>query len=138
MPATKTFSVPVDAKIIWQDVGIPVDPFSLPRIAIYYRGGQWSADPRYGLYDANGDQRSDPNTQSAQGSYALPGHRMGALVARIGTAHPFFVGDSLTDYQPSSGGSLYLTINDDITGSFGRGYADNVGSINVEVILTYP
>ena len=118
MPGSQSFDVTVDARIPWQETTIQVDSFSLPRITIYYRSGQWTADPHYGMYDANGDQRTDPNTQFAQGSYCLPGHRMGALITKIGSGTPFFVGNSLTDHQPASGGILYLSINDDLTGSF--------------------
>ena len=59
----------------------------------------------------------------------MPNHPAGALIARVGTGAPIFIGDHTGARNVTTGGRLYLSVNDDHL-------ADNVGSYRVTVTIT--
>lgn len=71
-------------------------------------------------------------------SYALPGEDIGMLLGRIGDGRIISMGRSGSSYiGPDEGGNyLYLTINDDLIGKYGKGYKDNTGEILVTITQT--
>ncbi len=71
-------------------------------------------------------------------SYALPGGDIGMLLGKTGEGRIISMGLSGSDYvRPDEGGSyLYLTINDDLPGIFGKGFKDNNGEILVTITQT--
>jgi hypothetical protein len=71
-------------------------------------------------------------------SYALPGEDIGMLLGRIGDGRIMSMGKSGSNYVgPDEGGNyLYLTINDDLIGKYGKGYEDNTGEILVTITQT--
>lgn len=58
----------------------------------------------------------------------LPNYPAGALIARVGNGNPIFIGDSTGARNVTSGGRLYLSVNDDHM-------ADNAGQYRVTVIV---
>ena len=74
----------------------------------------------------------------ALGSYALPGGDIGVLLGKTGEDRIISMGLSGSDYvRPDEGGNyLYLTINDDLLGIFGKGFKDNNGEILVTITQT--
>lgn len=58
----------------------------------------------------------------------LPNYPAGALIARVGNGAPIFIGDSTGARNVTSGGRLYLSVNDDHM-------ADNAGQYRVTVIV---
>ncbi len=119
----------------WQSTGIEVNPSSSP-VTITYVGGGWSADPNTNgnqLYDAAGCPGL--NVPLDQTKYPIVGVPMGALIGRIGSEGvPFFIGRG-PFLMPSSfaSGDLQLCINDDLTGAYGAGLNDNIGSVSVAI-----
>ncbi len=71
-------------------------------------------------------------------SYALPGENIGMLLGRIGGGRIISMGLSGSEHiRPVEGGNyLYLTINDDLIGVYGKGYEDNTGEIKVTITQT--
>lgn len=132
-PAVQPFAV--QATQSWQGTGITVSPSSSP-VTITWVGGGWTADP-----DTNGGQLYDAagcpglNVPTDQPLYPLVGVPMGGLVGRIGNSGtPFFIGRG-PYLMPSTfpSGELQLCINDDLTGAYGAGLADNSGSVSVGI-----
>lgn len=121
----------VQANSAWQNTGISVPEQA--GLTIAYEGGVWTADPGTNggrPYDAGGCPNL--NVPISQTAYPIPGAPMGALVGRIGaTGAPFVVGDGPTTIPAGAGGPLYLCINDDLTGAYGAGLADNSGTVTV-------
>jgi hypothetical protein len=101
------------------------------RILIRWISGLWSANPAFGYYDAIGD----PAGHMGKDSYLYPGDREGALIAVIGIPAfwRFYIGNYNVIHNPNASGQLWVAINDDWTGAYGPGYADNDGSIVIEV-----
>ena len=71
-------------------------------------------------------------------SYALPGEDIGLLLGKTGEGRVISMGLSGSDnVRPDEGGSyLYLTINDDLLSTFGKGFKDNNGEILVTITQT--
>ncbi|MFQ5788355.1 MAG: hypothetical protein ACE5H1_10305 [Thermodesulfobacteriota bacterium] len=71
-------------------------------------------------------------------SYALPGGDIGMLLGKTGEGRIISMGLSGSDcVKPDEGGSyLYLSINDDLLGIFGKGFKDNNGEILVTITQT--
>ncbi|HET8705635.1 MAG TPA: heme-binding protein, partial [Pseudomonadales bacterium] len=100
-------------------------------VTLAYQSGQWTADPQTNngqLYDANGCRAII--VPEEQTSYPLPGAPMGALVGRINGGSAFLIGDGPYSILSASDGVLELCINDDLTGRYGAGLKDNVGSVS--------
>ena len=58
----------------------------------------------------------------------MPNHPAGALIARVGNGSPIFLGDSTGARNVSTGGRLYLSVNDDHLG-------DNSGELHVTITV---
>lgn len=68
--------------------------------------------------------------------YVYPGENLGKLIGRIGDSGRMFpMGNSgQILIQPDEGGNyLYLTINDEIGQTYGKGFKDNLGEIVVSI-----
>ncbi|MCF6158887.1 MAG: hypothetical protein E3K32_10015 [wastewater metagenome] len=84
-----------------------------------------------------------PNGHSADGipvealkGYVFPGQPIGMLIGRIGDSGRMFpMGTSgIVRVLPDEDGEfLYLSMNDDIFGLYGKGFQDNTGVIAIEV-----
>ncbi len=68
-------------------------------------------------------------------SYALPGENIGKLLGKTYEGMILSMGLSGScDVRPNEGGCyLYLTINDDLIGKYGKGFKDNEGEILVSI-----
>lgn len=68
-------------------------------------------------------------------TYALPGGNIGMLLGKIGDGRIITMGVSGSAIiGPGEGGNyLYLTINDDLFGKYGKGFKDNIGEILVTI-----
>lgn len=109
----------------WQRTGAILSGTQSTVIA--YQGGAWSADPEQGSCTGAGIAG-----RLARRFYTLEGAPEGALIGRVG-AVTFLVGDH--GQAPAAiAGELELCINDDLDGHYGRGLADNQGSLTVKVI----
>lgn len=116
----------------WQSTNINIQQGST--VWVSFAGGAWTADPNDNngnLYDANGSP--DIIVPPSQPLYPMVNVPMGALVGRVNGGTPFLIGDGSVVPDTDSG-ILELCINDDLTGAYGAGLKDNIGSITV--ILT--
>ncbi|MEA5260666.1 hypothetical protein VB264_22905 [Arcicella aquatica] len=129
MPALlSVLPITVQAAIEWQNTGVQIEPSSL--LSIAYVSGLWTANPQDNngqLYNANGT----PSNIPAKAGYTMPGQNEGSLIGKVGDT-VFFVGMG-TNIPPNLSGELLLCINDDLSGAYGQGFADNEGSIIVQV-----
>lgn len=126
-------SVSVQANLGWQDSGVLVAAGQT--VTVTYVSGDWTADPKTNdgnAYDANGCPGVVvPGSQTA---FPMPGVTMGALVGRVGeSGAAFLIGDGPQVIPSGDIGNLYLCINDDLTGAYGAGLADNSGSVTVQI-----
>ncbi len=130
MPALLEIApVTVQANIAWQSTGIMVIPEV--RYNIAYKSGLWTANPEDNngqLYNAAGN----PSFIPAKQGYTMPGQNEGAMIGRIGNNAPFLIGMGAT-VPSNQSGELQLCINDDLTGIYGAGLTDNIGSIQLTV-----
>lgn len=122
--------VTVQANVKWQKTGVVATP-GMP-LTVSYQSGLWTANPgdNGGVpYDAAGN----PAYIDAKTGYTLSGQDEGALIGRIGDGGtPFLIGNGLA-VVPGVGGELELCINDDLNAIYGVGFADNLGSVKVQV-----
>ena len=102
-------AVTVAANQTWHSTGITVDGDL--GVTIAYQTGMWQVDDDGVDYDANGNPMYDASSSGAP----LPGCAVGGLIGRIGTGHPFWVGDGPTVVPKGESGPLELVINDDLT-----------------------
>lgn len=112
----------------WLDTGIRMNETTVATIS--YLGGLWTANPNDNngqLYNANGN----PIYINAKPGYTMPNENEGALIGRIGQT-VFLVGMGVTT-PAGLVGKLELCINDDLTGEYGAGLSDNIGSIAVQI-----
>lgn len=109
--------VSVDSWIPWKDTGIEV------------RAGQTL------YFSATGRVRWGPNRQDGPGgergsprnpNRPIPGRNAAALVGRVGSSDPFFIGDDTGAIRIRDSGRLFLGVNDDFL-------QDNTGSFRVTV-----
>ncbi|MGZ3873633.1 MAG: hypothetical protein ACXVJD_11985 [Mucilaginibacter sp.] len=130
MPALLNVTpVTVQADIKWQNTGVLVTPGS--PVTITYQSGLWTSNPHDNggqLYNAAGN----PTFIPAKPGYTMPGQDEGALIGRIGTTI-FLVGLNATSPAITAAAPLELCINDDLNGIYGAGFADNKGSITVQI-----
>lgn len=104
------------------------------KVVIRWIGGYWTSNPNVPppQYDANGNQN-----YTASRVYLLPGAKEGSLVACIGNSaiSKWKVGNyGIVGGDGHSAGQLWVACNDDWNASTGAGYADNKGSITIQVI----
>ena len=109
----------VDSRERWTDTGLTVQAGQV--VSVSARGSiQMSSD--------GNDLATPAGSRSGRGASAAPVDAVaGALIARIGEAAPFLVGDRRSFTAPS-GGRLYLGVNDDHL-------PDNAGQFEVTVAL---
>lgn len=131
-----TTTMTVYANVHWLKTKISLNVGDTVNISA---SGKWSANPAYyPATDANGT-----SNYKAKPGYALQNANESLLVG--------YIGDSAPDGIPTEGstfalpcangytfnapkaGTLFLTINDDILATYGRGYADNTGSLEVTI-----
>lgn len=129
LAGSSTFTV--QANLAWQDTGITIPADA--GMSVSFQSGAWTADPQtnggqdYGAAGCPG--LPVPGWQTA---YPLPGALMGALLGRLGDSGlPFLIGNGPLTIPAGSPGTLQLCINDDLTGEYGAGLADNSGSVTV-------
>lgn len=130
-----TTTVSVQANVHWLNTGVTIEANQKVTITAT---GTWTANPSNGRgsVDADGDRGL-----SAKDSYALPGSYESILVGFVGKFPPtgaapqgaFALGKNVT--FTGRAGRLFLTINDDIPPTYGNGYADNEGSLNVTITV---
>ncbi|WP_201748005.1 hypothetical protein [Chitinophaga vietnamensis] len=129
MPALFMVSpVTVQANIAWQNTGVVLTAANTASIS--YVSGLWTANPQDNggqLYNAAGN----PVFISAKQGYAMPNQDEGALIGKVGNT-VFLVGMGTT-LPPKLSGEIQLCINDDLTGQYGSGLADNIGAIIVSI-----
>jgi len=104
------------------------------KVVIRWIGGYWTSNPNVPppQYDANGNQN-----YNASGAYLLPGAKEGSLVACIGNPaiSKWGVGNyGVVGGDGHSAGQLWVACNDDWNASTGAGYADNKGSVIIQVV----
>jgi hypothetical protein len=106
-PLASTYTVDVDVNTTWTDTGIVVaagDSLIITAMGTMSDGaGDWN--------DSFGPQGMLQATGGGCTSCPLAGYPTGALIARIGTGSPFYVGDFLS-VACQTGGVLYLGVND--------------------------
>jgi hypothetical protein len=112
-PLTNTFTVDVDVHTTWTDTGILV---SAGDSLIITAMGTVAAGPAdwEGWFGPEGMTRGPAGGCT---SCPLPGYPGGALIARIDTGAPFYVGPFLSVSCQASG-VLYLGVNDDAPGGY--------------------
>lgn len=139
-------SINVQANLGWQSTKIQIG--QTLTYTLTYEFGLWTALPSSNnnkLYDANGCEGLI--VAGDQTGYPLPGANMGALVGKIGeSGTPFLIGDGPLSLSPAlknnpnstllpieshESGELFLCINDDISGVYGAGLEDNIGSVSI-------
>ncbi|KQB43360.1 hypothetical protein [Flavobacterium aquidurense] len=116
----------------WLDTGIRINASTVASIS--YLKGLWTANPNdnYGqLYNANGN----PTYINAKPGYTMPNENEGALIGKVGDT-VFLIGMGATT-PVGLVGKLELCINDDLTGEYGAGLADNIGSITVQITVGF-
>ena len=116
----------VAANVLWVDTGLMVDG-DLP-VSLRSRSGSWTANPAMGMVGPTGH----PDLIAKPG-YSLPAAFEGLLVGKVGTAVFPIAGG--TAVPAGATGRLYLSINDDMSGEYGAGFADNEGSMQVEITV---
>lgn len=103
----------------WQKTGISISKNE--KVIVTRKSGTWCINPQMGYCDANGI------SQIGKEGYTLKGAREGALIGRVGSA-VFCIGNTGETPQGAEG-ELELCANDDMDGRYGKGFADNSGSI---------
>jgi hypothetical protein len=125
----------VDSRKPWQSTQINISPGATVLVTFYT--GCWTADPsdnKGKFYDASGSP--DIIVPASQPLYPMVNVAMGALVGKVGeNGTPFLIGDGSV-VPDSTSGTLYLCINDDLTGAYGAGLNDNIGSVVVNLLAT--
>lgn len=128
MQVNRTSVFTVSAMVRWADTGLVIDD-TMSDIRLSATASQWTANPATGLVGPRGNP-----AYTARPGYSLPGDKEGLLVGKVGDA--LFVVGQGTGVAPGVTGRLYLSINDDLHGEYGRGFVDNTGSIEVTISLT--
>jgi Ca2+-binding EF-hand superfamily protein len=111
--------VVVNATERWVDTGI--DLVAGENITIRSEGTVRLSDNWNDSAGAAGANRRAANAP-------MPNHPAGALIARVGNGSPIFLGDSTGARNVTTGGRLYLSVNDDHL-------ADNSGQLRVTVTV---
>ena len=119
----------VSAKTKWVDSRININAGDA--VELRYSGGIWEASPESGFVDAAGNSNF-----TAKPGYTLPGKNEGALCGRIGPDGDVFLVGKKVDFTAKTSGDLFFCINDDLTGEYGAGFTDNIGSVYVTVDIT--
>ncbi len=121
--------VTIEAGLKWQKTGVLVTPDKL--VSISSKSGGWTANPATNngqFYGPDGN----PSRRAVQAGYTLPGANEGGLIGKVADT-VFWVGSHVT-VPTGLGGELELCINDDLGALYGAGFADNKGSLNVDIV----
>ncbi len=111
--------VVVSANIDWTDTGIDVRAGDVLVVR---------ADGTVRLSGNATDSAGPDGANRRADNSPLPNHPSGALIARVGNAVPIFVGDGRAMNRLTTGGRLYLGVNDDHS-------ADNSGQFRASVTV---
>jgi Ca2+-binding EF-hand superfamily protein len=117
---TRELTVDVNSQERWVDTGIDVlagDTVAIRSDGTIRLSSNWS--------DTAGAAGANRRAANAP----MPNHPAGALIARVGAGAPIFIGDSTGARNVTTGGRLYLSVNDDYL-------ADNVGSLRVTISVS--
>jgi hypothetical protein len=112
----------------WTDTGINVGPGQKVWLDLRADGSWTNKSSGIPMSDANGIPEPFQNT------FVDPNAGAAALIGKVGSSTPFFVGTSFQNYAPGSVGEVSLICND--TPNSPSSYVDNVGKQTVRVILT--
>jgi hypothetical protein len=107
----------VSAATQWNDTGIDVRA----GMDVYFEGSgrlRWGPDRQHGV-GGEGGNRSNPNRP-------IPNRPGGALIGRVGSSAPFYIGDERGPIRMRESGRLSLGVNDDYL-------QDNSGSWRVTI-----
>ncbi len=110
----------------WQDTKLNVHAGD--EVTIEYRSGTWTSTR--GIVestDADGQPVNAPDWLYCSCGEPLPGDSTQALIGKIGSTQPFFVGDE-KDFRATDSGNIFLRINDS-----DRGLSDNDGSLQIAI-----
>ncbi len=114
-----TTNINVPANIKWFSSGLNITSGKMLSITAT---GNWSG---------NGSNYNSPDgyTSLAPSGFVAPDLRVAALVAKIASNAPFFVGSNYSGTANATG-TLYFAFNDD-----GSGFADNTGSLSTTITI---
>lgn len=107
----------VTARTAWTDTGVSV------------RSGQtvyFSADGRIRWGNDRRDGPAGENNSPRNANRPIPSRPAAALIGRVGTEAPFFIGSDEEGIRMRSSGQLFLGVNDDV-------FEDNTGAFRVVV-----
>jgi hypothetical protein len=103
-PGLREREVVVSADVPWNDAGVDV---RAGQTVYFTAAGRVSWGP--GRRDGPAGERSSPRNPTRP----IPGRPAAALIGRIGSQDPFFIGDEEGPIRMRESGRLYLGINDD-------------------------
>ncbi|HHT9111472.1 MAG TPA: hypothetical protein ACFYDZ_09990 [Candidatus Brocadiaceae bacterium] len=92
----------------------------------------WSCNPQ--LFPEG--HTADGTPVPALKDYVLPGQPIGKLIGRFGDCgriFPMGTSGSINVLPSEDGEFLYLSMNDDIIGLYGKGFKDNEGTLMVNI-----
>lgn len=131
---TKAESVVVHANIVWEMTDVVVQEDTI--LSWYVdKNDLWSFNTQ--LFPEG--HTADGILVNALKDYVLPDQPIGKLVGRIGDfgrKFPMGLSGSIHILPSEDGEFLYLSMNDDIIGLYGKGFKDNDGEIIVELKQT--
>lgn len=124
-------TVIVHANVVWEMTDVVVQE----NMALSWKVEEndlWSFNPQI-FPDGHG---GDGIPVEALKGYIYPGQPIGMLVGRIGDCgrmFPMGTSGSIHILPSEDGEFLYLTMNDDILGLYGKGFKDNEGELIVKM-----
>ena len=128
---TQAETVIVHANIIWEMTDIVVQE-NMTLSWKVENDDLWSFNPRMFL---DGHTAEGIPVEALKG-YVYPGQPIGKLIGRIGDCGKMFpkgTSGSIHILPSEDGEFLYLTMNDDILGLYGKGFKDNEGELIVNM-----
>lgn len=128
---TKAETVIVHANAAWEMTDVVVQENTTLMWKVE-ENDLWSFSPQ--LFP--GGHTADGIPVGALKGYIYPDRPIGMLVGRIGDCgrmFPMGMSGSLPILPSEDGEFLYLTMNDDILGSYGKGFKDNEGELVVKI-----
>lgn len=132
--AIRAETVIVHANVVWEMTDVVVQE----NMTLSWKvedNDLWSFNPQ--LFP--GGHTADGIPVEALKDYVCPGQPIGKLIGRIGDCGRIFPmgrSGSIHIFPSEDGEFLYLTINDDIIGLYGKGFKDNEGELIVEMSQT--
>lgn len=129
--AIRAETVIVHANVVWEMTDIVVQE-NMTLSWKVENDDLWSFNPRIFL---NGHTADGIPVEGLKG-YVYPGQPIGKLIGRIGDCgrmFPMGSSGSIPILPSEDGEFLYLTMNDDILGLYGKGFKDNEGELIVKM-----